>query len=234
MFVGLIVAVVVIALISASLGQYRIGFGSIVDSVLHKFSGPLHLGHPIRDRFAEQTLWQIRMPRVVMSLLVGAVLGSAGAVMQGIFGNPLAEPAVIGVSYGAAVGACMVIVFGWTFLGSFTIAVAAFVTALIATMIVYFLSRSGRPHRSRHAGADGHRRERRRRRRVIAYMVFLGDTAGREQIVFWQLGSLNGTPVGAGRRPSRRWSRSGWSARSLWPGASTCSRSVSAPRATSA
>ena len=75
-------------------------------------------------------LWNIRFPRVVMAMLVGAALGAAGAVMQGIFGNPLAEPAVIGVSYGAAVGACAVIVFGWTFLGSFTIAAAAFVTAL--------------------------------------------------------------------------------------------------------
>jgi iron complex transport system permease protein len=132
------------------------------------------------------------MPRLVMSLLVGAALGAAGAVMQGVFGNPLAEPGVVGVSAGAAVGAAAVIVLGWSFLGSYTVALAAFVTGLATTLTVYVLSRSGTRTEvvtlvlmgvavNAVAGA------------ALAFLVFLGDTQAREQIVFWQLGSLNGS-----------------------------------------
>ena len=53
----------------------------------------------------EVTLWQVRFPRVVLAIVVGAALGCAGALLQGVFANPLAEPGVIGVSSGAAVGA---------------------------------------------------------------------------------------------------------------------------------
>lgn len=57
--------------------------------------------HPSGD----VTLWQVRFPRVVLGAVVGASLGCAGALLQGVFANPLAEPGVIGVSSGAAVGA---------------------------------------------------------------------------------------------------------------------------------
>ncbi|AHH96306.1 hypothetical protein GCM10010174_76910 [Kutzneria viridogrisea] len=82
LFGGLAVAVVGVGLLSASLGQY---------------------GIPVNEVFG--TLWNVRFPRVALSFVVGAVLGVAGAVMQGIFGNPLAEPGVVGVSPAAAVGA---------------------------------------------------------------------------------------------------------------------------------
>ena len=91
----------------------------------------------------ENTLWQVRFPRVVMALLAGAALATAGALMQGVFGNPLAEPGVVGVSAGAAVAAATVIVFGWTFAGTWTVAVCAFVGGLVTTLLVYALSRDG-------------------------------------------------------------------------------------------
>src|SRR5690606_13180583 len=107
-------------------------------------------------------------------------------------GNPLAEPGIAGVSAGAAVGACLAIVLSWTFLGPWTIAFCALVTGLCSVFIVYTLSRSnGRSEVvtliltgvaiNAIAGA------------TIAFLTFLGDSAAREQIVFWQLGSLNGT-----------------------------------------
>ena len=190
LMLGLLVGVVVMAMVSAGVGQLAVAPGEVIGSVLHKLG--LDLGEMPSHPLGEAVLWNIRFPRVAMAILVGASLGAAGAVMQGIFGNPLAEPAVIGVSAGAAVGACAVIVFSWTFLGSLTIAVTAFVTALITTLLVYALSRSaGRTEVvtlvlmgiAVNAVAAG----------IIAYLVFLGDTAAREQIVFWQLGSLNGS-----------------------------------------
>ena len=140
----------------------------------------------------ESALWSIRFPRVVMAMLVGAALATAGALMQGVFGNPLAEPGVAGVSSGAAFAACAVIAFGWNFLGPWTTATFAFLGGLAATLVVYLLSRSnGRTEvvtliltgvAVNAVGGAG-----------IAFLTFLSDTQAREQIVFWQLGSLNGT-----------------------------------------
>ncbi len=187
---GLAVALFLAGLVSAGTGQLHVAPDEVFGSLLHKMNislGPMP-SHPNGDA----VLWNIRFPRLVMCLLVGAALGASGAVMQGVFSNPLAEPAVIGVSSGAAVGACAVIVFGWTFAGSLTIAAAAFLTALFTTLLVYTLSRrEGRTEAvtlvlmgiAVQAVCSG----------LIAYLVFLGDTASREQIVFWQLGSFNGS-----------------------------------------
>ncbi|ACZ20933.1 ABC-type Fe3+-siderophore transport system, permease component [Sanguibacter keddieii DSM 10542] len=189
LFVGLAVALVVLAVVSAGSGQLRIPPSEVLGSVLERLGlGPGGVTHPNGDA----ALWSIRFPRVVMAVLVGAALASAGALMQGVFGNPLADPGVVGVSSGAALAACTVIVFGFSFLGSWTVAAFAFVGGLLTTLLVYFVSRSGGRTEvvtlvltgvavNAMCGAG------------IAFLTFLGDQQAREQIVFWQLGSLNGT-----------------------------------------
>jgi iron complex transport system permease protein len=144
------------------------------------------------DPIIESTLWVVRFPRIVMALVVGAALAVAGAVMQAIFGNPLAEPGVVGVSSGAALGAATAIVLGASVLGGAGIAVFAFLGGLVATLLVYAVSRAGgrtevvtllltgiAVNAIAQAG--------------IACVLFVADTASREQIVFWQLGSLGGS-----------------------------------------
>jgi iron complex transport system permease protein len=71
-------------------------------------------------------LWNIRLPRVLLGALVGAALAVSGALLQGVFRNPLADPGLIGVSSGAALGAVAVIVLGVAPLGPFTLPLAAF------------------------------------------------------------------------------------------------------------
>lgn len=188
--VGLLVVLLVAVVLAIGLGQLNIPPGEVIGSILHRIGldwGPLP-SHPN----GEAALWNVRIPRVMMALLVGLALGAAGAVMQGVFGNPLADPAVIGVSSGAAVGACLVIVTGWAFLGVFTTAAAAFVFGLGTTLMMYVLARSDNRTEmvtlilmgvAVNAIASA----------AIAFLVFLGDTAAREQIVFWQLGSFNGS-----------------------------------------
>ncbi|MFZ4895608.1 FecCD family ABC transporter permease [Plantibacter sp. Mn2098] len=186
----LAVALVALALVSAGTGQLHVPPLEVFGSVMHKLGldiGPLP-AHPN----GEAALWNIRFPRVVMALVIGAALAAAGMLMQAIFGNPLAEPGVVGVSGGAALGAAATIVFGWGFLGEWTVAVTAFVGGLVATFLVYAMSRAGGRTEvitlvltgiaiNAFTGAG------------LAFMTFLGDTAAREQIVFWQLGSLNGS-----------------------------------------
>lgn len=88
----------------------------------------------------ETVFWNLRMPRVMLGILTGVSLAVAGAAMQGLFRNPLADPGLIGVSAGAAFAAVAVIVFSGNFLGIFTLPVAAFAGGVITTLLVYKIS----------------------------------------------------------------------------------------------
>jgi iron complex transport system permease protein len=99
-------------------------------------SGPdyaLALTQP--DSFSGQILWQIRLPRNLTALLVGAMLGLAGALMQGLLRNPLAEPGLLGVSSGAGLGAALAITFGFG-LVPFAVAGASLVMACVSALIL--------------------------------------------------------------------------------------------------
>ena len=84
---------------------------------------------------------QVRLPRIVLGALVGFALAAAGTVMQGFFRNPMADPSIIGVSSGAAVGAVAVIVTGATI--PFGLPLAAFAGALAAAFGVYLIASEG-------------------------------------------------------------------------------------------
>ncbi|MEU9203128.1 iron ABC transporter permease [Streptomyces sp. NPDC048332] len=182
---GLLAALLLCCLLSAGLGAYGIPLGDVLASAQHRIG----LGGHALDRVGESVLWNVRLPRVVLALLVGASLGCAGALMQGVFGNPLAEPGVIGISAGAAVGAVASIALGLSFFGNWTITVCAFVAGLLTVLLVYALSRSGGRTEvvtliltgiavNAFAGA------------LIGLFIFFADNAQITQITFWQLGSL--------------------------------------------
>ena len=100
-----------------------------------------------QDNIAPQlaVITMIRLPRLLLAILVGAVLAVSGAAMQGLFRNPLADPGLIGVSSGAALAAVLVIVLGnWLPLpsGPMTLPLAAAAGGLLATIVVYRLGRS--------------------------------------------------------------------------------------------
>ncbi|MFG2622394.1 FecCD family ABC transporter permease [Streptomyces sp. NPDC048507] len=181
----LVAALLVLAVVSAGVGAYRIPTGDVLASVQHR----LGLGGAPLDRVGESVLWNVRLPRVVLALLVGSSLGCAGALMQGVFGNPLAEPGVIGISAGAAVGAVAAIGLGLSFFGNWTITACAFVAGLVTVGAVYLLSRNGGRTEvvtliltgiavNAFAGA------------LIGLFVFFADSGQVNQITFWQLGSL--------------------------------------------
>lgn len=182
---GLLAVLLLLSLLSAGLGAYDIPLGDVLSSVRHRIG----LGGAALERVPESVLWNVRLPRVVLALLVGASLGCAGALMQGVFGNPLAEPGVIGISAGAAVGAVASIALGLSFLGNWTVTVCAFVSGLLTVLLVYAMSRSGGRTEvvtliltgiavNAFAGA------------LIGLSVFFADNAQISQITFWQLGSL--------------------------------------------
>ncbi|MBT9259005.1 MAG: iron ABC transporter permease [Clostridiales bacterium] len=86
-------------------------------------------------------LWQIRLPRILLAATVGAALGGAGTLFQGLFRNPMADPYVMGVSSGAALGAALYIVGFWRSGSSWGLPAFAFLGAALALFLVYGLSR---------------------------------------------------------------------------------------------
>lgn len=128
-----------LCLLAAGVGAYRIPPSSILESIAQK-AGVLSGAAP--TELADSVLWNIRLPRVVLAVLVGAALSCAGAAMQGIFSNPLAEPGVVGVSSGAALGAVVSIVSGFSALGTWGLTLAAFLGGLTTVLIGYLASRS--------------------------------------------------------------------------------------------
>jgi iron complex transport system permease protein len=93
----------------------------------------------------ETIITKIRVPRVLAAALVGSALAAAGVIYQGIFKNPMADPYVLGVSAGAAVGASIAIVLGvaYTFFGLSTVSILAFVSSLVTIYVVYNISKVG-------------------------------------------------------------------------------------------
>lgn len=182
-FVVLAIMAVVSTIVSIVLGQFYVPLPDLV---------PLLAAGPGGDNLAGNVIWEIRLPRIILGLLVGAALGVAGTLMQAVFANPLAEPSIIGVTSGAGVGAALVIVFNVGILGTFTVPLAAFLSAVLVTVIIYQLARSqGKVSVvnliltgiaiNAVCGA------------LISFMVYLAPTANREQVIFWQMGSLNGS-----------------------------------------
>jgi iron complex transport system permease protein len=96
-----------------------------------------------QDSLAGLIIHDIRLPRTVLALMTGAVLGLAGAVLQGFTRNPLAEPALLGVSSGAALGAIIAIYFGLASLSPVTGPVMGMIGALAACALTFALGRNG-------------------------------------------------------------------------------------------
>jgi iron complex transport system permease protein len=146
---------------------------------------------------AELILGQIRLPRSLLGIAVGSVLALSGVAMQGLFRNPLADPGLVGVSGGAALGAAIAIVGGSLFGGlppaiePYLLSVSAFAGGLIVTAVVYrFGRRDGQTDvatlllagvaMTAMAGAG------------VGLFTFLADDATLRTLTFWNLGSLNG------------------------------------------
>ena len=136
------------ALVAAVLTAMVVGAAGLsVGEALRAFAGLVRHGSDATGDFpdwAPGLLLDLRLPRIVLALIVGAALSTAGASFQGIFRNPLAEPYLLGVSAGAGLGATIAIV--WkplTSLGIYTLPLLAFVGATLAAFLVYRVATFG-------------------------------------------------------------------------------------------
>ena len=133
---GFALAVASAILLAAALGS--LAFGDVRLSPSQLFAGLLR-----QDEYAATILWQIRLPRLLVAMLVGAALSGSGLVMQAYFRNSLASPGLLGVSAGGAAGAVLAIGFGVAAVSLLTVPLFATAGALAATLVVIVLARRG-------------------------------------------------------------------------------------------
>lgn len=172
--------------LSFGIGPLKVAPSDVLRIVLERFGLADAEGLKARDM---AVIWNLRIPRALMGALVGAALAMAGAGLQGLFGNPLADPGVVGVSQGAALGAVSAIVMGASALGEWTVPVAAFVGGMVSTTLIYLLARPGRGSGTVTLllvgiaiGAACSA--------AIGFLTYRANAAQLQSLVFWQMGSL--------------------------------------------
>lgn len=138
----LIVLLLGIIIIALHLGTIKVPVLGGLQSIWQGLGIPVTVTNPLEPE-QEAVLWYIRMPRILIGLMVGASLALAGAVMQGIFSNPVADPGIMGVSAGASLGAVIAISLGLTSMGMFYMPMFAFVGAFMAVSITILLTMRG-------------------------------------------------------------------------------------------
>lgn len=184
---GLLAILLLAVLLAAMLGPYPLAPGEVIAAIARRVIGNAQPG-PV-----DTVLFQIRLPRVAASLLVGAALAAAGASYQTLFRNPLVSPDILGVSAGAGFGAVLGILLS---LPVFAIQGLGFITGLITVGIVYTLARALRSQNEilvlvlagivvgALAGAG------------ISLVKILADPYNQlPAITFWLLGSLSGIKI---------------------------------------
>ncbi|GAB3470030.1 FecCD family ABC transporter permease [Actinophytocola sediminis] len=179
---------VVTVLVATGIGPVGVPVAEVTDILANRLTGGTGT-----ESTADLVVWQFRFPRVLLAVVVGAGLALAGAVVQSVVRNPVADPHLLGLSSGASVGAVLVLTSSTALLGVFTVPAAAFLGAAGAMALVLVLARQrGRLHPLRLVLVG-----------VACAHLFSGVTsfllaqtnnsAAQQQIIFWLLGGLSGT-----------------------------------------
>lgn len=189
--VGILILIIVI-IFATNFGVANISFKQTATIMMSKL--------PIINKFAslkgiDETfqiiILDLRLPRILLAALVGAGLSVVGTSFQGIFKNSMADPYVLGISSGAALGATLTIAFGAgnTFLGLSFITVNAFIGAIITTFVVYNIARIGSKIPSVTLLLAGVATSYLLSSLISLVMIFKRDEI--EKIVMWTMGSLS-------------------------------------------
>ena len=171
---------------SFTLGRYPVTLPQLIGVLGSKLGLPLS---PFWSTQVEAAVWNIRLPRVVLSVLVGCCLAAAGASYQGVFQNPMASPDILGASAGAGFGAALAILLGAS---SALITIGAFASSLLTVGLVFTVSRHAKGDRVLGLVLAG----------IMVSSLFQSGTSFLKlaadpnnqlpQITYWLMGSLSG------------------------------------------
>lgn len=184
---GMAIVLVVCILTSFLLGQYKVPLKELFGILGSKIG--FSIGQFWTDAM-ETAVWNIRLPRVLLSVCVGGCLAAAGAAYQGVFQNPMASPDILGASAGAGFGAALAILFEFS---SFGITVSAFAMSLLTVVLVFIISNHAKGDKVLGLVLAG----------IMVSSLFQSGTSFVKltadpnnklpQITYWLMGSLAGT-----------------------------------------
>ena len=194
LLVGLGIILPLTMIFSVGTGPVSIPAGDIISLLLER-PGFIHSDVPESTRLIVES---IRLPRTLLGVLVGSSLAIGGAAMQGLFRNPLADPSIIGVASGAALGAAIAIVLGGVLLSDFpaliqnySVSLLAFIGSCLTTLVVYKMGTTSNGTSvatmllagvaiTALAGAG------------LGVLTYISDDATLRNLTFWQMGSIAG------------------------------------------
>ena len=186
----------IISLVSTTIGPVKISILQILDILFDSININTNLSSSEISQAFKTVVIDIRLPRILMGIIVGIALGISGAILQGLFRNPLIDPGFIGVSSGAAIGAMFVIMFSQiialenNFYIQFLLPVFAMTGGLSTTILVYKMSQmSGKTNImamllsgiavNAFSGS------------IIGFLVYRASDMELRSFTFWTLGSLD-------------------------------------------
>ena len=180
------IALILAILASFTLGRYPVPLKELLGILGSRMGLKID---PFWTTSMETAVWNIRLPRVILSVLVGACLAAAGGAYQGVFQNPMASPDILGASAGAGFGAALAILLGASSMG---ITLGAFASSLITVALVFTVSRYARGDRVLGLVLAG----------IMISSLFQSGTSFLKlvadpnnqlpQITYWLMGSLSG------------------------------------------
>jgi iron complex transport system permease protein len=184
---GLFIALVLAMMLAVSIGAVSLPVELVWSVILsHVSPGSVEITwSPGRDSI----VWDVRLPRVILGAMVGASLALVGAALQSVTRNPLADPHLLGISSGAALGAIIVLLHTGMFLGLATVPLLAFIGALVTTAVVVGVANFANATNASRLVLTGV---------AVSFVVtslgslgiFLGDPRAAHTAIFWMLGGL--------------------------------------------
>ena len=183
----LLALALVVALVSLSLGPVDIPTSHIAWIILSSVGFDV----PEFGRTEQLVIDQIRLPRIIVGASVGMALGVAGATMQGLFRNPMADPGIIGVSAGGALGAVIAIATGTAALFFLALPAFAFVGAMAAAFLVYGIAAVGGRFSMATLLLAGVAVNAFLGAVISAIIIILPDNEALREILFWLAGGLD-------------------------------------------
>jgi len=178
---------VMLMILAIGVGSVSIPQSTVWGIIAHKLSLTNNL--PDWSMGRENIVWAVRLPRIILAAIVGATLAIVGATLQSITRNPLADPHLLGISSGAALGAIIALLHTGMILGAVTVPVFAFMGALFATLLVLGVANFSVANSTGRLILSGV---------AVAFIltalgnlfIFIGDHRASHTVIFWMLGGL--------------------------------------------
>jgi len=187
LLVALVVLLIILMAIAIGVGAVSISQSTVWGVIAHKLS--LSNSLPDWSIGRENIVWEVRFPRTILAAIVGATLAVVGAALQSITRNPLADPHLLGISSGAALGAIIALLHTGMILGLLTVPVFAFIGALFAMFLVLGVANFSMANSAGRLVLAGV---------AVAFVltalgnlfIFMGDHRASHTVIFWMLGGL--------------------------------------------